>query len=492
MIMSIRRRFIAAGAVFAVGITTVLGMFHAPQALAAPGANEIAVTFTVSGARGTDDTINPAMGAHLQLVGDGVAYTEPWAYCTVDANGCQFLIPLSSAANHKFSVAVAPDSANAWSIIPTDIPARVTISESPLGGTSYHAPIAVVLSVANPQMVSNCGETGLKMAFVVDLSGSMDGAGITSLKAAASAYVDALTGTDSSVALYTFSGNSPASGANSDARPLTSVQTQQGADQVKSWISLWTPDGGTNWDSGLRAAANSADTYDYVIFITDGEPNLVIQDGSPTPATTNDLLTVNDTASANALKAKGTRIIALGVALQFGADEQRFVEISGPVHGNSNPMMNDYFLTNWQAFSDVLLPMVHGSCQIVNVVYVDDDNDGAIVTPAEGTTTTLTGNPGEDVGFTEQMARDGVPDGYQFSSIDNVATFSSDPDVSQTITVHLTRVPDSPEVPVTDTGDQIVDTGGTTLPANMAWAWLAIIGCVLAGAAGLRLRNATR
>ena len=75
--------------------------------------------------------------------------------------------------------------------------------------------------------------------------------------------------------------------------------------------------------------------------------------------------------------------------------------------------------------------------QAVHVVYVDDDRDGATVTPVSGTATTLTGVSGASVGFAQAQAAAGIPDGYEFESLDNVATYDTDTTVDQTITVHL-------------------------------------------------------
>ena len=73
----------------------------------------------------------------------------------------------------------------------------------------------------------------------------------------------------------------------------------------------------------------------------------------------------------------------------------------------------------------------------VAIKYVDDDADGAAVTPKDGAVTTLTGMPGTNVGFTQTDAEAGMPEHYVLFSIDNVGTYSSDSSASQTITVHL-------------------------------------------------------
>ncbi|MCL2784093.1 MAG: Ig-like domain-containing protein [Propionibacteriaceae bacterium] len=59
----------------------------------------------------------------------------------------------------------------------------------------------------------------------------------------------------------------------------------------------------------------------------------------------------------------------------------------------------------------------------VSVVYVDDDNDGAVVLPRVGTPTSFQGVADSEIGFTVEAAKAGVPQGYVFSSIENLDRF---------------------------------------------------------------------
>ncbi|MDR2566119.1 MAG: PKD domain-containing protein [Bifidobacteriaceae bacterium] len=90
---------------------------------------------------------------------------------------------------------------------------------------------------------------------------------------------------------------------------------------------------------------------------------------------------------------------------------------------------------------DTVVTVVYlaGSEQLVSVVYVDDDLGGAPVVPVAGSRTALIGARLSPVGFTEADALAGVPAGYVFASLDNVATFDDDENQAQTITVHLTH-----------------------------------------------------
>ena len=75
--------------------------------------------------------------------------------------------------------------------------------------------------------------------------------------------------------------------------------------------------------------------------------------------------------------------------------------------------------------------------QVVNVVFVDDGASGAVVTPAAGFESRLTGSSGTPVGFTQADAEKGIPSGYRFVSLDNVPAYDDDDTAAQTITVHL-------------------------------------------------------
>ncbi len=128
-------------------------------------------------------------------------------------------------------------------------------------------------SRANPALPTQCG---LKVALVLDLSGSVGTTGnLQNLKNAANTFTDALVGTPSSLALFSFSEVSPASGATQNYPTLTPVSTQAQANAFKARYAGWTAGGGTNWDRGLAVAAAQAAGYGIVVVITDGNPTRV-------------------------------------------------------------------------------------------------------------------------------------------------------------------------------------------------------------------------
>ena len=332
----------------------------------------------------------------------------------------------------------------------------------------------------NPVLnTATCGAS-LKIALVVDLSASMDGEGITSLQSASSSLVDTLTGTDAQIALYTFSGTSPANTTNDANHPLTPLATEDEANQVKEWINGWSTEFMTSWASGLTQVANDENSgadYDMVLFITDGNPYDSTQSIEP----------------ANAIKAKGTRIIGFIVGSEV--TDEYIPYITGTVTNDPVLANNDYFSGSWSNFGQLLGQMAT-LCPVqvsIPVQYVDDDSNEAVV-QAPGTTT-LTGLDGTSVGYTVTQAQAGVPTGYDYVSLDNVATFDSK--TNQTITVHLKHQQAAPPAVTVPNTPQTVSayTGGTAVHVSPATALAAGAGAValLAGLVAIgylrRVRN---
>ena len=92
------------------------------------------------------------------------------------------------------------------------------------------------------------------------------------------------------------------------------------------------------------------------------------------------------------------------------------------------------------------LGMIAQGQQVVEIAYVDDLGQLVAV---PGMPAGVAGSSGGAVGFSEQMARASVPDGYAFSSLDNVTNFDNDPTVNQTITIHLSSSPTDPPTTTT-------------------------------------------
>lgn len=246
--------------------------------------------------------------------------------------------------------------------------------------------------VENPKLVQTCS-AGVKVAVVLDTSGSVDGHQNT-LAQATTALVNGLTGTPSSVAMFSFAASSPG-GVTNRAVPQ-SVDTVAGASTVKSWYSTdngqtanFTPTGGTNWDMGLWTAAQGAavNDYDIVFVLTDGNPTYS-QNGSSRYGS-GSLTTFRELEraifSANALKATGSRIITVGIGAGLSGDN--LASISGPSQYSSGDGLNDFdFLSaGWGELEQVLKAFAQGlRCEATVTVEKQAQPYGGVSAAAPG------------------------------------------------------------------------------------------------------------
>lgn len=232
------------------------------------------------------------------------------------------------------------------------------------GSTGVWAP-----SRTNPKLQLTC-QSGLKVALILDLSGSVGNAGaLGDLKNAAKGMADALKGTGSSVALYTFAENAPRSNGVS-GRNYASVNLDTGTNlqTLKNNIDQYQTGGGTNWDAGIYQVAQSQERYDIAIVVTDGMPTFrmsgsnVVGDGDSASFADVERATL----SANALKAKGTRVVAVGVGTGVSGSVDNLRALSGvnayaPGAGANDV---DYFQAGWGKLADLLEGVALGAtCQ---------------------------------------------------------------------------------------------------------------------------------
>lgn len=109
----------------------------------------------------------------------------------------------------------------------------------------------------NPPVSQQCG---LDYAVLMDLSGSI-GTQLPKAKAALHSFVDALAGTPSRVALFSFDLTSPAeNGANLPV--LRPVRTSAERTTIKNQYANWAIGSGTNWDAGLYRVATAQQAPD--------------------------------------------------------------------------------------------------------------------------------------------------------------------------------------------------------------------------------------
>ncbi len=233
---------------------------------------------------------------------------------------------------------------------------------------------------------------GLKVALVFDRSGSMAGE-YGDLKDAGKLFVDALTGTPSEFAIYSFSEQ-----ATNDLG-WTSVASS--ATTVNNAIdNLPGTGGGTNWDIAFRTVAG--DGAEVIVFLTDGNPTTYGGGGGST-STVNPEDVEYGVASANLAKSQSAnpKVVAVGVN-NAGLNYLNLSLISGPTEND------DYYLTNFANLGNTLKQIAEelcgGSVTVIKEVPANGggwepaggwtfsaDSNGAAPTPASGDTANGTG-----------------------------------------------------------------------------------------------------
>lgn len=302
--------------------------------------NNAVISVKVGGDRTSLVAVGPLAGVTLQLYADGAtapgaALTDSWATCVSDADGdCSFIVPATQAGGANFNRRFWIQQTgvpSGWYTNPTlgtgssgatQTPYRFRTGAALVAGTTYTSQGAFMLSTGNTNATASGGiwqssrtnptfpaQCGIDVALILDLSGSVAPT-LADLKTAANGFVDALTGTPSNVALFTFSSLAPAAG--NPNLLTTPVSTAASAQTVKDRINSYTASGGTNWDRGIYQVATDPTGYDVAIIITDGNPTFYGNQEGPGNFTRL-RETENGIFSANAVKAQGTHMLAVGV-----------------------------------------------------------------------------------------------------------------------------------------------------------------------------------
>ena len=263
-------------------------------------------------------------------------------------------------------------------------------------------------SVENPKAQATCGSN---IALVLDQSGSMRDLvkakpgdatpTITKqqlMQDAANAAIATLAGTPSTLAMYSFSTDIFTGPKQKLAQTATTLENEAA---LKSFVDgLPTPEGQTNWDAGLdqvatdpavpkKSAVQSDDpkapkAYDLVLMLTDGNPTADTVYGSGLRKGGRSYFQNVEAgiSSANAIKANGTRLVAVGMGLAGSGSPDNLRAISGQTEGT------DYFLTgteqNEASLSDTLKKLVSGTCnsQLTIQKQIQDSN-GTLIANSE-------------------------------------------------------------------------------------------------------------
>ncbi|WP_152617555.1 VWA domain-containing protein [Phaeacidiphilus oryzae] len=377
------------------------------------------MTVRTGGDRTAPSTVGPLAGVRLGLYADSSdasPVNATWAVCTSDAEGdCSFEVPAAGVGT-QYWVKQLPDGApSGWYTNPLLRTGNSSGSGSLATPYTFQTPVLAAdrtysstgdfmhstdyrtspykgsfgiwqQSRSNPPLPEKCG---LDVAVLLDLSSSLGSSGLASLKAATGTFIDSLVGTPSRVALFSFDGSSPSTSVGTNYPDLMPVSTQGNADKVKSIYQNWTLGSGTNWDQALYSVARAPQTYELAVVITDGNPSYFDDPAAGSGTYTNLASTEGGVYSANAVKAKGTRVVALGVGSGVEGDSGlnlRAVSGETPFDGSNYETADYYQAADFSGAAEALHNLVVGQCaNAVTVIkqIAPPETSGEDVTGAE-------------------------------------------------------------------------------------------------------------
>ncbi|MEU2595316.1 VWA domain-containing protein [Streptomyces albidoflavus] len=434
-----------------------------------PTATTSVVTVRTGGDRIADAEVGPLAGVTLGLFVDEAApdpVDPDWGVCVSDADGdCSFTVPGTGPGgpNEGAVYTVRQIAAPAgWYTNPElrTGPGSGSGSLSPAyafptpeleGGQTYSSTSDFMYSTEyrespftastgiwqqsrnNPPLNGACG---IDVALVLDLSASV-GSALPQLKDAADQFTDALAGTPSRLSLFSFDRNSPSTGTENHPEP-TSVSTQAGADAFKSLYADWDLGSGTNWDQGLYAVAKAPTRYDLTVVLTDGNPTRFSKPIEGDGSRTHFADTEGGIFAANAVKAQGTRVVAVGVGRGVeGVSGLNLRAISGPeAFTGDNPETADYYQTTdftaaGAALNQLALSNCAGTVSVIKQI-VPESNTGEDVSGSRNA------GPGWEFTASSTEPLGGLPD-----------TRATDDDGTGGVTFEPEFPPTTGEAPVT-------------------------------------------
>jgi uncharacterized repeat protein (TIGR01451 family) len=193
---------------------------------------------------------------------------------------------------------------------------------------------------ANPDLRPACGT---KLVLVLDESQSIGNAAgaVQAVRDAANAFASGLADTGSQLAVIEFGGTAKrvfdyttvTSGAAGTLATTFKPYFDGTAASPADVYSIPTQTGPlTNWEAALKAVSDlnaQSGVAPLVVFVTDGDPTRTIAVGTNTPS---DIAVGPAITQANAIKAQGSHILAVGVgnALTNAASLDRLKQVSGP------------------------------------------------------------------------------------------------------------------------------------------------------------------
>jgi hypothetical protein len=217
------------------------------------------------------------------------------------------------------------------------------------------------------------------------------------LKASAIAFAEALEGTGSRLSLFTFAQNAPRS-TNAAGRNYPELMPVDGnLTTIRSRINDYSASGGTNWDRGIHQVAQDGQSFDLAIVVTDGLATYSGPRADGPGSVTRLVETEQAIFSANALKAEGTRVLAVGVGDGIRGDAANLRAVSGPTGYVAGASANtaDYFQTGWRELAPLLENLAKGAtCQATITVDKVAEPYGGSAGPGAGWTFAATRTAG--------------------------------------------------------------------------------------------------
>lgn len=294
----------------------------------------------------------PLAGAVLRAHTDATLTTTA-GECTTDESGTCTIPGLATGTYWVAPVADPPGGAFArLDTVDLSVTGPQRYAEAVVVDEGDPATRRFVYRRANPAFPARCG---VRVTLLYDVSGSISASEATTMKAASAEFVDALAGTPSEIAIASFASAAPAAGNTN--LPPTSVVDGTGVASVKAAIdALARTDGDdrfTNWDAAFRSVVGQSDI---VVMFTDGNPTV-----HDVPAQYPPVLTGLDqldagVLSANAVKAAGARVMAVGVGDLDALSKENLSLVSGPVEGR------DYAVTTFADVRTVFRSLADALC----------------------------------------------------------------------------------------------------------------------------------
>lgn len=372
---------------------------------------------TVPSANPTGGTVDGVAGVTYSVVGSNGSFTcgptDSDGACTVDVPTGTYTITQTgvptgnnvSQDNYFINTVLGTGALGSIAAPPYNT-LTVTVPSDGLTvpmGTTANTPNTVrsgrwAVSRYNPPPPTTCTRN---VALLFDLSASITQADLQSYKTAATDFVEALEGSSTNVTLFTFGTTAPAPG-NATFGPENTSTSGGVGDLVDAIDALTLPSGQfTNWDAGIFQMVDTPTIYAEAFVLTDGDPTAMGSTGTPDSSggvATRFRTVENGIFSANALKAKGTRVVAVGIENNASdGSVANLKAISGPVRGS------DFFVIGFDDLDGLLTHLALADCASLSIT-------------KEANTDTFT-HVGQEIEYTFTVTNTSPHDGFTLSDI---------------------------------------------------------------------------